>query len=148
MKGTSLHHFFGLIQFKAFDSLILCAFTAKCILMFSIPSTLRVINHYQFCVSYPYCNKKNFIDSDGHLPVRVECADRGPVGGADEEVSSIFKMVTYEEERDQTGAGADATWFFLTLLILFFLPRVGSTSVASRRTCAISELIGYRCSSH
>ena len=32
-------------------------------------------------------------------------------------------MVTYDGERDQTGAGADATWFFLTLFNLFFTTR-------------------------
>jgi hypothetical protein len=30
-------------------------------------------------------------------------------------------MVTYEEERDQKGEGADAIWFFLTLFNLFFI---------------------------
>jgi hypothetical protein len=29
-------------------------------------------------------------------------------------------MVTYEEERDQKGAGADAAWFFSTLFNLVF----------------------------
>ena len=32
-------------------------------------------------------------------------------------------MVTHEEERDQTGAGADATWFFLTPFNLYFNTR-------------------------
>jgi hypothetical protein len=49
-------------------------------------------------------------------------------------------MVMYKEERDEKGAGADATWFSLTLFNLFFTThRYSVATISLARTSRPGE---------